>query len=351
MPTKKPARSTRPYRGRRILVTGGSGSIGSEIVRQLLADRPEVVRVFGQDETQLYWLSESLSGAGPVRFLVGDVRDRSRLARAMKGIDTVFHAAALKHVPLCEYNPFEAVQTNVIGTQNVLDAALDAGVRKLVMISTDKAADPRHVMAATKLLAEKLVAAASSWLTGLSAACVRFGNVLGSRGSVVPTVMRQVERGGPVTLTDPRMTRFTMTVQEAVHLVLEAASRPFSGGEVFILKMPALRVADLVRATIDEYAPRVGRKPPTVGIRRIGARPGERLEEWLLSEEECERTEDLGKYLVVHPPFRLAGVADRLRPPPASVYRSSRAAPMSRGEVVDLLRRSGVLEPTSAAGG
>lgn len=335
------------FAGKRILVTGGAGSIGREIVRQLLGHGPEVVRVFGQDETQLHYLSEELGANRAVRFLVGDVRDRARLARALRDVEIVFHAAALKHVPICEYNPFEAVQTNVVGTQNLLDAALDAGVRRLVMISTDKAADPRHVMAATKLLAEKLVGAASSWLRGLSAACVRFGNVLGSRGSVVPTVLRQIERGGPVTLTDRRMTRFSMTIQDAVELVLDAAGRPFDGGEVFILRMPALKVADLLQCLIDEHAPRVGRDPRKIRIVETGMRPGERLEELLISEEERERTEDLGKYLVVHPPFRLAAVRTRLRIPAPADYRSADARQLSRAEIVSLLRRSGVLDAGS----
>jgi len=336
------------FRGRRVLVTGGAGSIGSEIVRQLLDREPAVVRVFGQDETQLYWLSEELGADRPVRFLVGDVRDRVRLVRAMRGCDTVFHAAALKHVPLCEYNPFEAVQTNVVGTQNVIDACVDAGVKRLIVISTDKAADPRHVMAATKLLAEKLVQAAAMSLKEPAAVCVRFGNVLGSRGSVVPTLMRQIELGGPVTLTDRGMTRFSMTTAEAVRLVLGAAERAFAGGETFILKMPALRVADLVEVLIEEYAPRVGKDPRKIRIRTIGMRPGERREELLLSDEECERTEDLGKYLVVHPPFRLARVAKRLAPPPAAVYRSSQAKPMGRDAIRRLLARAGVLEGGSA---
>jgi FlaA1/EpsC-like NDP-sugar epimerase len=245
------------YRGRKVLVTGGTGSIGSQIVRQLFRSSPRVLRVLSRDETKQLELAEDLGREGPldnVRFLIGDVRDPVRLRRAMEGIEIVFHAAAMKHVPACEYNPFEAIQTNVLGTQNVITAARDAGAARVVAVSTDKATLPENTMGATKLLAERLVSAAHLSSPGQVLCAVRFGNVLGSRGSLVPLVQRQLREGRPVTITHPQMTRFMMTIEDAVSLVLLAGARA-RGGEVFILKMPALRVLDLIEVLVEEHAP------------------------------------------------------------------------------------------------
>jgi UDP-N-acetylglucosamine 4,6-dehydratase/5-epimerase len=228
------------YHGRRILVTGGTGSIGSHIVRQLIAQEPRALRILSRDETKQLYLQEELARSGDlasVRFLIGDVRDPIRLRRAMEGIDVVFHAAAMKHVPACEYNPFEAVQTNVLGTQNVITAAREASVGRVVAVSTDKACSPENTMGATKLLAERLIAAAHGFSAGQVLCGVRFGNVIGSRGSLVPIVRQQLREGRPVTLTDSRMTRFMMTMEDAARLVLTAGARAH-GGEIFILKMP-----------------------------------------------------------------------------------------------------------------
>ena len=211
-------------KGKKVLVTGGTGSIGSEIVRQVLAQSPEVVRIFSRDETKQYYLESILGRRPDLRYLVGDVREKDRLRRALKDIDVVFHTAALKQVPSCEYNPFEAVKTNVFGTQNVIEAALESGVSRVIAVSTDKAINPTSTMGATKLLSERLVATANSWTSDTTFACVRFGNVLNSRGSLVPLAKSQIERGGPVTLTDEGMTRFMMPISEAVKLTLEAGA-------------------------------------------------------------------------------------------------------------------------------
>lgn len=327
------------YKGARVLVTGGTGSIGSEIVRELLARAPSVVRVFSRDETKHYLLQEELGSRQDLRFLIGDIRDRKRLRRALEGIDFVFHAAALKHVPSCEYNPFEAVQTNVVGTQNVIDAALDAGVKRLVAISTDKAVVPTFTMGATKLLAEKIVTASQMWAKGLTLACVRFGNVLGSRGSVVPVVRAQVEAGKPVTITDPSMTRFVMSIRQAARLTLDAMERSI-GGEVFILKqMAAVRVGDLVHAVVEEACARLGRDPKAVVSQVTKPRAGEKTHERLLTDEELTRVKNLGEMFVVHHFSAIERMEkfkpDRVAP---SLYLSEKAKPRGRDWIRRMLR-------------
>jgi UDP-N-acetylglucosamine 4,6-dehydratase len=341
------------FAGRRILVTGGTGSIGSEIVRQALAFGPAVVRVFSRDETRQAELEQSLGERDDVRYLIGDVRDAVRLKRALSGIDTVFHAAALKHVPACEYNPFEAVQTNVVGTQNLIQAALDAGVRQVIAISTDKAVDPSNTMGATKLLAEKLITTANYWTAETRFACVRFGNVLGSRGSLVPLIARQIEAGGPVTLTSIAMTRFVMSIRQAVHLTFKAGTLA-TGGEIFILRMPTVVVEDLVHVLIERHARRTRIDPARIPVVCTGPRPGEKLSEALMTEEEARRTEARPDMFVVYPP-RSPKAADLLRArqeaaraqaadeiSPAD-YRSDEAArSLSRAEIRALLDEAGL---------
>ena len=332
-------------KGRKVLVTGGTGSIGSEIVRQVLSQDPAVVRVFSRDETKQYYLEESLGKRADVRYLVGDVREKDRLTRAMRGIEVVFHAAALKQVPSCEYNPFEAVKTNVVGTQNVIESALEAGVRKVIAVSTDKAINPTSTMGATKLLSERLVATANAWAVDTAFACVRFGNVLNSRGSLVPLAKSQIERGAPVTLTDDRMTRFMMPISEAVRLTLEAGQLA-AGGEIFILKMPALKIKDLLEVLISEYAPLVGVEPTTVRLRKIGVRPGEKMEEELITQEELPRTTEMERLFIVHPVN--TGVYNDKPGIREDMYRSSKAKCLGRDEIVALLYESGALAKAPA---
>ena len=347
------------FAGKRILVTGGTGSIGSEIVRQLLEFEPGVVRVFSRDETRQAELEQALGAREDVRYLIGDVRDAVRLKRALSQIDTVFHAAALKHVPACEYNPFEAVQTNVIGTQNLIQAALDAGVRHVVAISTDKAVDPSNTMGATKLLAEKLITTANYWATDTCFACVRFGNVLGSRGSIVPLIARQIEAGGPVTLTSIAMSRFVMSIRQAVQLTLKASTLA-AGGEIFILRMPTVAVEDLVHVLIERHARRAKIDAARVAVVSTGPRPGEKLSEALMTEEEARRTEVRPEMFVVYPPrsARAAELIDRRQQAargqgkpldqdaaeiPAAEYRSDEVErTLSRAEIRTLLDQAGL---------
>lgn len=291
------------FKGKSILVTGGTGSIGSGLVRKLLTYEPAVIRVFSNDENAQFEMEQELKDfSGHLRFLVGDVRDKERLQRATENIEVVFHAAALKHVPLCEYNPFEAIKTNVIGTQNLLEVAIDENVEKVITISTDKAANPLNVYGATKLLAERLTIAAN-YYRGLKRtvfSCVRFGNVLASRGSVVQTFEKQIRKCGPVTLTDPEMVRFFMSMDRAVYLVLKAAQMA-EGEEIFILKMPALRITDLAEVMIKRIAPACGYKPEDVKTSLIGKRKGEKLYEELMTEEEAFNVYENEEMLLVLP--------------------------------------------------
>jgi UDP-N-acetylglucosamine 4,6-dehydratase/5-epimerase len=275
--------------GKKVLITGGTGSIGSEIVRQVLEQNPAVVRIFSRDESKQFALQHELSDFTNVRYLVGDIRDKNRLNYATKDIDVIFHAAALKHVPSCEYNPFEAVKTNVIGVQNIIEAAIENNVERVVSISTDKVVNPMNTMGATKLLSERLILAAEYYKGSAQTifSCVRFGNVMGSRGSVIPLFKQQIEAGKPVTLTDREMTRFMMSIPQAARLVLRAAELA-KGGEVFVLKMPVLKIEDLAQMLIDDYKGKHDSQS-VAEIVEVGVRPGEKVYEELMTLEESER--------------------------------------------------------------
>ncbi len=331
------------FRGRRVLVTGGSGTVGARLVDRVLELGPEVVRILGRDETKQFYQAQRYRERRDVRLLIGDVRDRDRLLRATEGVDVVFHCAALKHVEAGEYNPFETTQTNVMGTQNVIDACLANGVDRMILTSSDKAANPTNVMGASKLLAEKLVTAATQYRGGRRAvfASVRFGNVLGSRGSALELFAAQIAAGEPVTVTDPSMTRFVMTTDRAVELALRAAAAAH-GGEVFVFKMPVARLGDLVDATIEHYAPRVGRDPRTVARRTIGARAGEKPYEELMTDDEARRARDVGEMYALLPAIETAeqGLARAYAgapPAPEGAYRSDRSEPLPRDEVSRLV--------------
>src|SRR5436309_2780758 len=276
--------------GATILLTGGTGSFGNAFIRRVTAQFPDaVIRVYSRDELKQSELRARF-GDDRLRFLIGDVRDRGRMTRAAQGSDVVVHAAAMKQVPACEYNPFEAVRTNVLGAQHVVDAAIDAGVDKVVALSTDKAVNPVNLYGATKLCAEKIVVQGNAYAaqsrTRLS--CVRYGNVVGSRGSVVPLFRARAD-GGRITITDERMTRFWITLPGAVDLVLYALEH-LTGGEIFIPKIPSMRVVDLAEAV----APGVPREV-------VGIRPGEKLHEVLLTDDESRHAIDAGDVYVVLP--------------------------------------------------
>ncbi len=276
--------------GKTLLVTGGTGSFGSAFTRTVL-ERYDVaaIRIFSRDELKQSEVERTLRDSR-LRLLLGDVRDRDRLRVATHGVDVIVHAAALKQVPACEYNPFEAVQTNVMGAQNVTSVAIDNDVPLTISLSTDKAVNPANLYGATKLCAEKIVAQADVYTGGGPArfASVRYGNVVGSRGSVIPIFKQQAETG-ELTITDARMTRFWITLEAAVEFVLSSMSL-VEGGETFVPKIPSMRIVDLANALA-----------PDANMRVTGIRPGEKLHEVLLTEDEARQSYDLGDRYMIMP--------------------------------------------------
>lgn len=346
-PMSFPVKLSEAFSDRTVLVTGGTGSIGREIVRQVLSHSPRAVRVFSRNEYNQYLMRKEFGERRELRFLIGDVRDRERLMRACEDVQVLLHAAALKHVAICEYNPFEAVKTNVIGAQNVVDCALDYNMELLVGISTDKAVSPTNTMGATKLLAERVILTASQIKGDRRTRCavIRFGNVLASRGSAIPLFIRQIAAGGPVTLTHPEMRRFFMSIPQAVELALKA-SLLARGGEIFILKMPVLRIADLIAALIKIYAPRYGHRVEDIEVRQIGLLPGEKLYESLMTPEEALHASEEADHYRVEP--LKPATAERIAHPPAG-YESVDQPLLSVDEIVELIASQGLIETFAAA--
>jgi FlaA1/EpsC-like NDP-sugar epimerase len=292
------------YTNKKILITGATGTIGQQLVRQLLQEKPAVIRVFSRDEYKQYEMQQSLSGYNHVlRYLIGDVRDLNRLMRAMEDIDFVFHLAAMKHVPACEYNPFEAVQTNVIGTQNVIQAALYNNVSKVLFTSTDKAVSPINTYGATKLMGERIITAAEFQKGPKPTifASVRFGNVMGSRGSVIPLFIKQILEKRKITVTDPDMKRYMMTPTQAIQLILEANVMS-KGGEVFVLKMPKVKLSDLCEVLIERVSKKYQITDP-IKIEQIGLRPGEKRDEQLMTPDERSKVIDTDFMYIIPPAF------------------------------------------------
>jgi len=301
------------FTNKTVLVTGGCGTVGREIVRQLLDHDPREIRVIDTNESEIFFLEQELmdyrrhnpESTTSSLCQIGDIRDADKLNMMCGGVDIVLHTAALKHVILCEQAPFDAVQTNIMGVKNVIQAALLNDVERVIFTSSDKAVNPTNVMGTSKLMGERLITAANSLKMSRRTifSSTRFGNVLGSRGSVIPIFARQIEAGGPVTLTDKRMTRFIMTLEDSCRLVLSAAEKA-RGGEVFVTKMPVIQIADLARVMIDELSEAYGFNPLEMGVTEIGSKPGEKLYEELMSEEETRRTVELTEMFSVLPAFR-----------------------------------------------
>ncbi len=297
------------YHQKKILITGGTGTIGNHLIKQLLQDDPQVIRIFSRDEYKQYEMGiQFAEHASKLRFLIGDVRDQERLIRAMKDIDYVFHLAAMKHVPFCEYNPFEAVQTNIIGTQNVIQAAIHNNVKKVLFTSTDKAISPTNTYGATKLTGERLISSAESQKgsTQTIFSAVRFGNVMGSRGSVIPLFKKQILNGERITITDPNMLRYMMTPSQAIHLILKANDIA-NGGEIFVLKMPVVKIGDLANA-IDELMQEKYDLPQKVDIKYIGLRPGEKKFEELMTMDERLIADEQNDMYVIPPIFKASSI-------------------------------------------
>jgi UDP-N-acetylglucosamine 4,6-dehydratase/5-epimerase len=279
--------------GKTILITGGTGSFGKKFSEIMLRDyQPQKLIIFSRDELKQHEMRRIFpdTGESPVRYFIGDVRDRDRLYRAFHGVDIVVHGAALKQVPACEYNPFEAVQTNIIGAKNVIDAAIDQGVKRVMGIITDKAVNPINLYGATKLCAEKLFVHGNSYAGegGCIFSCARYGNVVGSRGSVIPLFLEQ-RKTGKISITDPRMTRFWITLDQGVRFVIRCIEQ-MHGGEVFAPKIPSMNIMDLVKTVA-----------PDCAVDYVGIRPGEKLHEVLVSDDEARHTVETDEMYVIQP--------------------------------------------------
>jgi len=278
------------FKDKIILITGGTGSFGQKFVEIVLNEfQPKTIRIFSRGELKQQKMRERFKN-NRLRFFIGNIRDRDRLYRAMNNVDITIHAAALKQVPTCEYNPIEAIKTNINGTINVIDAVIDNKVEKVMALSTDKCSYPINLYGATKLVAEKLFIQANSYASGknIKMSCVRYGNVVGSRGSVVPLFLRQ-KQTGIITITDEKMTRFWITQEEAVRFIIFCIDK-MQGGEIFIPKIPSIKIIDLADAIV-----------PSAEKRIIGIRPGEKIDETLLTEEEAQHSLEFNDYFIIEP--------------------------------------------------
>lgn len=346
----------RTFKDKRIFVTGACGTVGKELIRQLL-DEYQVKELIGVDnnESELFFLEQRLQNNSNAAFYLTDVRDKDKLTRKMDSVDIVFHTAAYKHVILCERSPFEAVQTNINGVQNVINAAISNKVEKVIFTSSDKAVNPTNVMGTSKLMGERLITAANSNLPadGPILASTRFGNVLGSRGSVIPIFREQIRRGGPVTVTDANMTRFIMSIEEAVSLVIDSAFLA-CGGEVFITKMPVIRIKDLADVMIEELAPHFGHNPKDLEIKIIGSKPGEKMYEELMNIEEVRRSMELKDYFVTSPAFKGQyrnfdyEYPEILSRHVKNVYNSETQTPLSKNDLLLFLHKNNLLKDDSS---
>ena len=283
------------FQNKTILVTGGTGSIGLGLIKQLIKCKPKHIRIFSNDENSIVEIKELIGENKMFQFMVGDVRDKDRLRLAIRNVDIVFHAAAMKHIDICEQNPFDAVKTNVVGTSNILEVAIIENVSKFIFISTDKATNPTSTLGGSKLLAERLTSDASSYVgTGKTKfAIVRFGNVIGSRGSVFQIFQKQIVNGKPLTITDARMTRFIMSISEAAQMILKVTHKA-KDGEIFILKMPSVRIEDLAVGMLKVFKKRFTKSSISSKIKISKSRERERFHEFLVTNEEIPYCYDIG---------------------------------------------------------
>lgn len=324
-----------------ILIIGGTGTIGQGLVKELINYDPKVIRIFSRDEHKQFKMqqhSDFIKDSKKFRFLIGDVRDYDRVERAMHDIDIVFNLAAMKHVSSCEYNPTEAIKTNVDGMNNVIKAAIENDVECVLFTSSDKAISPTNTYGATKMLAEKLVQAAnfSKGTVKTKFIAVRFGNVMGSRGSVIPLFKKQILTKGKITVTDDKMSRFMMTCSQAVKLMIKSCEIS-RGGELFVLKMPVINLKDLSNVVIEQVCEKYGLNKEDINIEIIGNKPGERMYEELMTMEESHYAKDLGKMYVVFPTTHALdyyeSVYETYRNCEIASYSSHGLKPISKEEV------------------
>jgi UDP-glucose 4-epimerase len=330
------------FKGKHILVTGGTGSFGHQIVRDLLPLDPACVHIYSRDEKKQYDMAMSYQQCRKLRFDIGDVRNLERTRDAMRGIDVVFNAAALKQVPNCEYAPFEAVETNIIGANNVRRAAIEAGVQAVVSISTDKAVKPVNVMGMTKAIQERIMLDPTYSDGNTRFVCVRYGNVLGSRGSVVPLFFNYIQRNLPLPITNPAMTRFQLTLKEAVQLVFCATVRGESG-DLWVQKMPAARIPDLGQALAFGIT---GQQDYPLTI--TGMRPGEKMHEVLVSEEEMWRATELENHYLI-PSWAKSQNKEPIEQSQVSEYASNCTHQLTQSEILNMLEADGWFGPDAKA--
>ena len=321
-----------------ILVTGGTGSIGTALVKKAISDKAKLIRVFSNDENGLYELESEFSNHKNIEYVIGDIQNEERVSEIVKGMDIVFHAAALKHVDRCEMNPLETINVNIIGTKNIAKAAQKENIQRMIFISTDKAVNPIGVMGATKLLGEKLISSEASHQSNTIFASVRFGNVFHTRGSILPRIERQISNGGPITLTNPDMKRFFMTKDDAVNLIVSATTHA-KGGETFVLKMPLIRLEELFDAMKDILSKKYGYNPSAIKTKIIGTRPGEKLIEYLLTSFEMENVFETKDFFII-PPLNVSvkSYPNAKKPKnPQSYFKENKT--LSKNEIVKILKK------------
>lgn len=332
------------FQGKKILIIGGTGTIGQGLLARILPEAPAVVRIFSRDEHKQYLMQEEWGDREELRFLIGDVRDYDRVYKAMEDIDYVFHVAAMKHVPSCEYNPYEAVMTNIVGTHNAIRAAIARNVKKMVFTSSDKAISPTNTYGATKLTAERLVAAAeySKGWSQTTFATVRFGNVMGSRGSVIPLFAKQIKESRKITVTDLTMSRFMMTQAQATRLTIEAMQKS-KGGEIFVLKMPVVILKDLAEIVIEESCRKWQIDPATIKIEEIGLRKGEKMYEELMTHDESMTAWELPDMFLIPSPYRTDLSDLEGKPAAPGSYTSHVQPPLSKEILREWIQREMLL--------
>ena len=317
-----------------ILITGGTGSWGYELVRQLLKENPKEIRIFSRNENNQVIMKRAFQHHSKLKFIIGDIREKRSLTKALKHVDYVFHLAALKHVTVCEEQPYEALKTNVIGTKNVIEAAIENKVNKVIYISTDKAANPANFYGITKSIGERLIIHANLLSKHTTFVCIRAGNVLGSNGSVVHIFKQQILDNKKISITDKNMTRFFLTLEEAISLLFKAAKESV-GGEIFVMKMPSCRIQDLAKVLGTAYG-------KEVEFEELGVRPGEKIHEILFSEYEAQNTVVYdANYFVILPKIHLQQIEERYHHYPRAEVKSyaSNEHLMTHEEILQMLKK------------
>lgn len=327
------------FRNQTILVTGGTGSWGHELIRQLLKYDPKEIRIFSRNESVQFLMKQEFDNNPKLLFLIGDIKEKDALTEACNGVDYVFHLAALKHVPVCEDQPLEALKTNVIGTQNVIDAAIQCKVRKVVYISTDKASNPINFYGLTKTIGERLIIHANTLNAETRFVCIRGGNVLGTNGSVIHVFKKQIQEKGKVGITDINMTRFFLTLGEAIKLIFKATVESI-GGEIFVMKMPRCKITDLAAVLIEAS------RKENVEVEILGIRPGEKIHEVLISEYESINTISYdNEYFVILPSIHIKGLKEHYAQYKSVNFLtySSGQGLMNKDELKELLKKGGFI--------